>query len=279
MPVLLLHIYWDVDPIIVHIGNFGLHWYSVCFALAFILGNYLFSKIYQRENKPAKDLDTLLMYMVIGTVVGARLGHCFFYDPVFYLNNPIEILKTWRGGLASHGAAIGILTALYLYSRTRKDQPWLYVVDRMVIVVALGGALIRIGNLMNSEIVGTPTDVPWAFIFPRNNPQYPTAKDLVPRHPAQLYEAIFYFLVFIFLYRRYWKRPVPPIGMEEGKSLGWFLILVFGFRFLVEFSKEVQEEFETGLSLHMGQWLSIPLILLGLYLLLRKQPLASHRPN
>jgi prolipoprotein diacylglyceryl transferase len=277
--MLLLHIYWDVDPIIVHIGNFGLHWYSVCFALAFILGNYLFAKIYQRENKPAKDLDTLLIYMVIGTVVGARLGHCFFYDPIFYLNHPIEILKTWRGGLASHGAAIGILTALYVYSSTRKDQPWLYVVDRMVIVVALGGALIRIGNLMNSEIVGTPTDVPWAFVFPRNNPQYPIVKDLVPRHPAQLYEAIFYLLVFIFLYRRYWKHPVPPIGMEEGKSLGWFLILVFGFRFLVEFSKEVQEEFEIGLPLHMGQWLSIPLILLGLYLLLRKQPLASHPAN
>lgn len=216
------------------------------------------SNIYEKEKKPQKDLESLTITMIIGTVVGARLGHCLFYDPIGYLSNPITILKVWEGGLASHGAALGILISIWYYVRKRKNFTFLWVMDRIVIVVALAGFLIRTGNFFNSEILGAPAKVPWAIIFSRI--------DLTPRHPAQLYEAITYLIIFIYLFLSYRKHKgfIP-----SGKLFGLFLILVFGARFIIEFFKDIQEPFEKGLPLDMGQLLSIPFIIAGFYFVYR----------
>lgn len=217
------------------------------------------SVIFKKEKKTDTDLNDLVWYMILGTVIGARLGHCLFYNPVYYLSNPLEILMVWKGGLASHGAAIGILSAIYLFTKKKKEYSYLWVMDRIVITVALGGFFIRMGNLFNSEILGTPTNVPWAFIF--------TSFDNVPRHPAQLYEAIAYLLVFVFLIFYYFRTNAK---FKPGKLFGYFLVMVFTFRFLVEFVKIDQTYFEKGMYLNMGQLLSIPFVLLGIYLLLRR---------
>lgn len=194
--------------------------------------------------------------MAIGTIVGARLGHCFFYEPEYYLARPLEILKVWHGGLASHGAAIGILLALWLFVRKEK-KPYLWIIDRVVIVVALAGTMIRLGNLMNSEIYGVETTLPWGFVFLRNG-------ETAPKHPTQIYEALAYLITFGVLMRIYWKN----LGKQKpGLLFGLFLIFVFGFRFLVEYIKEDQVGFEAGMKLNMGQWLSIPLVLAGIALL------------
>ncbi|MEJ2052481.1 MAG: prolipoprotein diacylglyceryl transferase [Calditrichaceae bacterium] len=251
---------WNVDPEIIRIGFVSIRYYSLLFMLSFILGIAIFHKIYKRENKPKEDLDPLLIYMMIGTVVGARLGHCLFYDPMYYLSHPLKILMIWQGGLASHGAAIGILLSLYLYSRKHPDQPFLWLVDRIVITVALAGFFIRIGNLFNSEIIGKPTDVPWAFIFERAQVSDP----MTPRHPTQIYEALAYLIIFFILYRIY-KKHGPKL--RRGYLLGLFLILVFGFRFFVEFLKENQVAFESGMALNMGQILSIPAVIAGIFLI------------
>ncbi|MCL6495753.1 MAG: prolipoprotein diacylglyceryl transferase, partial [Ignavibacterium sp.] len=238
--------------------------YGLLFALAFVFGYIILSKVYKKEKKSLEDLEKLSIYVILGTVIGARLGHCLFYDPAYYLTNPIEILKVWQGGLASHGAAIGILTALYLFSKKKKDQNIIWILDRLVIVVALGGALIRLGNLFNSEIIGKAADVPWAFIFVR--------VDDIPRHPTQLYESLFYFLSFIILYFIYQKKSV---SLKPGFLFGLFLILIFGFRFFIEFLKENQSAFESALPINMGQILSIPFVLLGLYFIFRKKQLTA----
>ncbi|GIV39260.1 MAG: prolipoprotein diacylglyceryl transferase [Thermonema sp.] len=255
----LLFIRWDVDPAIVEIFGREIRWYGLMFAIAFLLGSNILAKIFKIEGKPEKDLDKLTVYVIIATIVGARLGHCLFYQPDYYLSNPVEILKIWEGGLASHGAAIGILTALYLYSRSRPDQPFLWVTDRVVIPVALGGGFVRLGNLMNSEIVGKPTDLPWGFIFVRNGEDF-------ARHPAQIYESLFYFFTFYVLWRIYQKHQSK---LPQGALLGLFLVMVFGFRFLVEFVKDNQVPFEDQLPLNMGQILSIPAVLGGLWLMAR----------
>ena len=251
-------IHWDVSPELLRLGPFALRWYGVCFALGFFLGYFIVRGIFRRENKPERDLDRLLFYMLAGTIVGARLGHCLFYEPAYYLSRPLEVLMFWKGGLASHGGAIGILTALYLYSRSRPEQPYLWLLDRIAVPTALGGCFIRLGNLFNSEILGTPTDVPWAFVFARI--------DEVPRHPVQLYESIAYAFVFVVLlvvYRK-WGDRTP-----RGLLTGLFLVLVFGARFFIEFAKVRQAAFGEALPLGMGQLLSIPMILAGLVLLWR----------
>lgn len=256
--MIISSIWWQVSPEIIKLGPFSLRWYGLLFALAFVFGYMILSKVYKKEKKPLEDLEKLSIYVILGTVIGARLGHCFFYDPAFYLTNPVEILKVWQGGLASHGAAIGILTALYLFSKKKKDQNMIWILDRLVIVVALGGALIRLGNLFNSEIIGKATDVPWAFIFVR--------VDEIPRHPTQLYESMFYLLSFIILYLIYNKKSV---SLKPGFLFGLFLILIFGFRFFIEFLKENQSDFESALPINMGQILSIPFVLLGFYFIFR----------
>jgi len=252
---LLAQIQWAPSPEIFSIGPLPIRWYSLGWLLAFGVGFFLVRWMYQREKKPLEDLDTILLYMMLGAIIGARLGHCFFYRPDYYLAHPLEIIAFWKGfrGLASHGGALGILVSLYLYARKRPDQPYLWLLDRVAAPTALGGMFIRLGNFMNSEILGLPSDAPWAVVF-RN-------VDQVPRHPAQLYEALSYgiiFLVLISLYRK--KGPTLPHGL----LIGLFFALVFSARFLIEFVKERHVPFEAGLPLSMGQILSIPMVLGGL---------------
>jgi len=252
---LLAFIDWNTDPEIFSLGPFTVRWYGLLFALGFFVGQFIMARIYRLEGKPEADLEKLMLYMIVSTVVGARLGHCLFYQPDYYLAHPIDILKVWEGGLASHGATIGILLGLWLYARKRPDQPYLWLLDRIVIVVALGGCFIRLGNLMNSEIIGTPTQLPWAFIFHR--------VDQVPRHPAQLYEAISCLLLFVGLYYTYHqsKEKTPP-----GRLFGLFVWVLFSLRIFYEFFKENQVPFEDNMPLNMGQILSIPLVIIGLWI-------------
>ena len=252
-------IHWNVSPDIFSIGPVTIRWYGLLFALSFIVGYQLMLVIFKKEHKTENDLNDLVWYMILGVVIGARLGHCFFYNPRYYLTNPLEILQVWKGGLASHGAAIGILTAIYLYVRKRKGMTFLWVMDRVVITVALSGFFIRMGNLFNSEIIGKATNASWGFIF--------ESVDNIPRHPAQLYESIAYLLIFVFLLVLYFRTDGKT---KPGLIFGLFLILVFLFRFCIEFLKENQSSFENGMALNMGQLLSIPLILFGIYLLFRK---------
>jgi prolipoprotein diacylglyceryl transferase len=199
--------------------------------------------------------------MLVATVVGARLGHCLFYEPEYYLANPIEILKVWEGGLASHGAAVGIILALYFFSRKHKRK-LLWTLDRIVIVVALAGFFIRMGNLMNSEIFGHITNLPWGFQFIR---YYDPALNGDPRHPTQIYEGLIYLSTFFFLMYSYFNKNKGE--NQTGYLFSWFLILVFGSRFFVEFLKEPQVGFEASMMLNMGQWLSIPFVIAGIYIL------------
>jgi len=250
---------WDVSPVIFKLGSLQIRWYGLFFALAFYLGYIILEKqVFKRENLPVKLLDSLATYVVIATVIGARLGHILFYQPMDYLADPISILKIWEGGLASHGAAIGILIAIWMFTR-KSGKSFLWTLDRLVIVVALGGFFIRMGNLMNSEIYGHITSLPWGFVFVRDG-------QADPRHPTQIYEALSYLVLFAALLV-YYKRNYKT--MKEGFIFGIFLIVLFGVRILIEFLKEPQVAFEQTMTLNMGQWLSIPFVLAGLYLLWR----------
>lgn len=253
-------IYWNVSPDIFSIGPITIRWYGLFFAMSFLVGYQIMLVIFNKEKKSEQDLNDLVWVMILGTVLGARLGHCLFYNPSYYLNHPIEIFQIWKGGLASHGAAVGIMLALYFYVKNRKDMTYLWIFDRVVITVALAGFFIRMGNLFNSEIIGKPTNASWGFIF--------ESVDLIPRHPAQLYESIAYLLIFFFLFSFYFRKEGK---FKQGLIFGIFLISVFAFRFFVEFIKEDQSAFEEGMFLNMGQILSIPLILLGIFLLIRKE--------
>lgn len=258
----LLVIIWDVDPRIIPSFDF-LRWYSISWALGVLAAYQIMVVIFRKENIPQVELDRLSLYLVLGMILGARLGNIFFYDPMHYLHHPIEILPftidpyfqfTGFQGLASHGGVLGALIALYIVHR-KYSISYIWALDRLTIAGAFIGGFIRVGNLMNSEIIGAPSDVSWAFVF--------TRIDLVPRHPAQLYEAIIYFLIALVLLA-IWKS-----GKTE-KYLGFLaglgLILIFTLRFLMEFVKENQAPFESDMLLNMGQLLSIPLVLLGVVL-------------
>ncbi|MFC0261823.1 prolipoprotein diacylglyceryl transferase [Fontibacter flavus] len=351
---ILSYIVWSPNPSVFP-GFERLRWYSLLFALGFIISQQIMFYIYRKEGQDERLVDKLTIYMVLSTIIGARLGHVLFYEPEKYLSNPIDILKVWEGGLASHGAAIAILFALYLYARKIPTQSYLWVVDRIVIVVAMTGALIRVGNLMNSEIGGKPTESDSGFVFARDaeeiletlripvasvdaykpqnreneltgngivpvnfdikvekggyseadlktaietdvkyvltrfrssqkylaeSPETPLNFDLydngdhylvtvytfgVARYPTQIYEALSYLIIFIFLYWiwfRYKSR------LPDGLFLGLFLVSVFGMRFVWEYLKENQVEFEEGLTLNMGQSLSIPLVIGGIVLII-----------
>lgn len=251
------NIFWNANPTLFSLGPLTVRWYGLLFALAFLLGYGIVRRMYVREGKPGEDVDSLLIYMMVGTVLGARLGHTLFYDPAYYLSHPLQILKVWEGGLASHGGAIGILVALYFYVRRRSNQPYLWLLDRIAVPTALGGMFIRLGNLFNSEIIGVPAEVPWAFVFAR--------VDMVPRHPAQLYEALAYSLIFLILLRTYGRRGAET---PRGLLLGLFLVLVFTARFFIEFVKAEQAAYDVGV-LSVGQCLSIPFIAAGAALLVR----------
>lgn len=253
---------WDISPVAFTVSLFGMrwsiHWYGMLFAATFVWGILIFRYIYRQEGRDPEQVYDLVLWVIAGTVVGARLGHVLFYDPGHYFPHPWEILKVWEGGLASHGAALGILAGVWLYSRSRPDQGFLWICDRIGMAVPLSGCLIRIGNFFNSEILGTPTDVPWAVVFARMDP--------LPRHPVQLYEAFCYLLIFLAQWRFYRRhKSASPAGYLFGR----FFVFAFSARFLLEFYKEQQAAFETGWALSMGQWLSIPAVIFGLYLMWR----------
>ena len=266
---MLSFIHWNVDPIIFHIGSFGLRWYSLGFLIAFLLGYYIMSRMFRREQVDTKYLESLLIYMFLAVLVGARLGHCIFYEPEYFLTKEhwLEMVLpfghdaagwhfTGYQGLASHGAAFAILLAMWLYYRKYRMNP-VWLIDRLLIIIALGGAFIRLGNLFNSEIYGVQTDLPWGFVFERNH-------ETVPKHPTQLYESLSYFLIFLVCILVYRHKEGK---LRVGVLFGWWLIALFGMRFLIEFVKEEQVAFEQGMTLDMGQWLSLPFILLGVLLL------------
>jgi phosphatidylglycerol:prolipoprotein diacylglycerol transferase len=252
----LLTVPWDPNPEIFRIGFFAIRWYGLLFASCFLFGYIIMMRMFKNEGLGDLVLDRLSIYMAVGTIAGARLGHCFFYEPAYYLRHPVEILMVWKGGLASHGAAIGILIALWLFVKKEK-KGYAWVLDRIAVVVALSGFLIRMGNLMNSEIYGVETTVPWGFVFLRD----PDPNDrLVPKHPTQIYEGLAYLLIFFLIYRMYWRKK----GMVyQGLLVSLFMIMVFTARFFIEFLKEPQVTFEYSMKLNMGQLLSIPFVLLG----------------
>ncbi|HLL95784.1 MAG TPA: prolipoprotein diacylglyceryl transferase [Spirosoma sp.] len=272
---MLQYVIWDVNPEIFHIGAFSVRWYGLLFALGFLIGMQIMTHIFKQENKPVSDTDSLLIYMVVATILGARFGHFLFYEPEVLFKNPLEVILPPFAGLASHGAIISIMLALWLYSRRKESrvtgQSFLWVADRIVILVALAGACIRFGNLMNSEIVGRPTDVPWAFVF-MNNTEY--AK--IPRHPAQLYESLSCLVLFFFL-MWFWNR--RKAQTPRGTMLGIFLVWVFTLRFFYEYLKEDQVAKEAGMYLNIGQQLSIPAVLIGLYFLIRSYRAPVPKPE
>ena len=259
-----LSIVWNVDPIIFKIGPVAIRYYSLLFVAGFPLGYWLISKMYRREGIDQQNIDPLLYAMLIGVIIGARLGHCLFYQPDYYLGSWegfIEIFQPWKGGLASHGGAIGILCALWWYSskygkKLNFDMMW--IIDRIVITVCFAGACIRLGNLFKSEIYGNATDLPWGVIFARNG-------ETVPKHPTQIYESLFYLILGFVLLSIYWKKAEK---IYKGWLFGVFLILLFGFRFIIEFIKMPQVEFEESMTLNMGQLLSIPFIIAGIIILI-----------
>ncbi len=246
---------WNASPEIFSIGPITLRWYGLLFALGFLIGFKIMENIFRREGKPTQDLDALLLYLIAGTTIGPRLGHFLFYEPEIYLRNPIRILYIWEGGLASHGGTIGNLISLWIFcKRYGYDIRWL--IDRISIPTALTSCFIRVGNLMNSEILGKPTDGSWGVVFRRF--------DQIPRHPAMLYESFCYFLTFMLMRYLYYKTDWP---WYKGRMWGLFFVCIFGTRMLVELFKENQVGFEQGMTLNMGQLLSIPFVLFGLLLM------------
>jgi phosphatidylglycerol---prolipoprotein diacylglyceryl transferase len=261
--MLLLVIDWDINPILAKFGSFELRYYGMLFALGFIIGQRVLTHIYQKEGVPTSEVDTLTLYMVLSTIIGARVGHYVFYDwyqiPEMGLGAWLwEMIKPPYSGLASHGAAVGIFVALFLYCR-KYAKNYLWVTDRMAITVAFAGFCIRMGNLMNSEIIGKPTDVAWGFKFFLGE-----NKPVVPRHPSQLYEALsclVLFFIMIYIWNKY-KSNLP-----KGLLTGLFMIWVFTLRFFYEFLKENQTTNEAGMVLNTGQLLSIPAVLFGIWAL------------
>ncbi|RAV30211.1 prolipoprotein diacylglyceryl transferase [Sinomicrobium soli] len=256
-------IYWNVDPVIFQLTEtFPIKYYGLLFVAGIITGFYIVRNIYKKENIPVEKLDSLLSYIIIGTLAGARLGHCLFYQPDYFLSHPLEMFLPIQNvdgsyrfigyqGLASHGGAIGVLTAIIIYCRKHKAN-LLWVLDKVAIAIPVAGAFIRLGNFMNSEIYGKPTNGNWGVVFVQD--------DMIPRHPTQLYEAFSYLFIFIVLYAVYHSR---KITVRNGQLFGLFLILLFSARFIIEFFKENQVGFEDQMTLNMGQILSIPFIIAG----------------
>ena len=256
---------WDVHPTLFTIGPVEVRYYGLMWALGFIISAYIISNIMKREGYPEKTFDSFFWYALLSTVIGSRLGHCLFYAPGYYLTHPIEILYIHQGGMASHGAAVGLLVGLWLFSRKNKI-PYIWSLDRIGILVAISGALVRIGNFMNSEIFGRPTSLPWGVEFVLSN-EWNTLYKGLPCHPPQLYEALAYLIIFVAFLWLYYRKNLAQ--RRPGAMFGIFLIALFGIRFLIEFIKNPQEDFEVGMILNMGQLLSIPFIVAGCVLLYR----------
>lgn len=249
---------WDFSPTLFTIGSIEIRWYGLLFSIAFYTSYALMKYMLKLENKPTNKLDTFSIYLILGTVIGARLGHCFFYEPQYYLQNLLEIFAIWKGGLASHGGMLGILFATWMFTKKNKEYGYIGTLDKLSVISASSAVLIRLGNLFNSEIYGKPTGTDYGVIF--------TAVDELPRHPTQIYEAFTYFLIFIVLLfltkRKTFETP--------GKYLGLFLVSTFSARFFIEYFKVNQSLFENGMMFNMGQLLSIVPILFGCYFLIRK---------
>ena len=267
MEYILSFILWTPDLYAFKIGGFGIRWYSLCWIVGIVLAYFLVKHLYKEQKVKDEYFDPLFIYCFIGILAGARLGHCLFYEPTYFLSSWDHIVEMilpirhmtdgswkWIGyeGLASHGGTLGLMIALYLYYRKTHRKLW-HVLDDLAIATPVTACFIRLGNLMNSEIIGKVTDVPWAFIFER--------VDKVPRHPGQLYEAIAYALFFLIGWYFYRKRP-EKVG--TGFFFGLCLTLIFSFRFIIEYTKDVQESFESGMLINMGQLLSIPFIAIGI---------------
>ncbi len=265
------YILWNPNVFAFHIGTFGVRWYSLCWVVGIVLAAILEQRLYKEQRIPDEKFDPLFLYSLIGIVVGARLGHCLFYEPLYFLSHPIEIflpmkqdvMGNWHytgyEGLASHGGTLGLIIALWLFIK-KTGLKFILVLDNIAIVTPIAACAIRLGNLMNSEILGRPTDVPWAFIFER--------VDQLPRHPGQLYEALCYALFFFihwYFYRKY------PQKVGTGFFFGLCLTLIFTARILIEYTKENQEDFENGMLFNMGQLLSVPFVILGIYCMLRSK--------
>lgn len=265
---------WDINPEIIEIGGVPLRYYGLLFALGIILGYNVVKTVFNREKIEIRYLDSLLVYIVVGTLIGARLGHCLFYDFEYYSQHVLEIFIPFQKidgsykfigfmGLASHGGAIGVLLAIYLFCRKYKIGMF-WILDRIALGVPIAGAFIRFGNFMNSEIYGKPTSGTWGIIFAQD--------DMIPRHPTQLYEAFGYLISGVFLWLMYKSGKTKVNGV----LFGYFLILMFTTRFVLEFFKENQVEFEQGMLLNMGQWLSVPFILIGILLLVFQNKLSKY---
>lgn len=263
----LLYILWNPDLEIFRIGNFAIRWYSTCWLIGLALAYFIVKWLYKDQKVKDAYFDPLFMYCFLGILIGARLGHCLFYQPEYFLSSWTHVIEmflpihqmtdgSWKftgyEGLASHGGTIGLMVALYLYYRKTGMNLW-HVLDDIAIATPITACFIRLGNLMNSEIIGTPTHVPWAFIFER--------VDMTPRHPGQLYEAIAYFF-FFFVMLHFYKRTSKKVG--TGFYFGLCLTLIFTFRFFIEYTKDIQVDFESGMIFNMGQLLSIPFIILGI---------------
>lgn len=263
----LLYILWNPDLEIFRIGNFAIRWYSTCWLIGLALAYFIVKWLYKDQKVKDEYFDPLFIYCFLGILIGARLGHCLFYQPEYFLSSWTHVVEmflpihqmadgSWKftgyEGLASHGGTIGLMVALYLYYRKTGMNLW-HVLDDIAIATPITACFIRLGNLMNSEIIGTPTNVPWAFIFER--------VDMTPRHPGQLYEAIAYFF-FFFVMLHFYKRTSKKVG--TGFYFGLCLTLIFTFRFFIEYTKDIQVDFESGMIFNMGQLLSIPFIILGI---------------
>ncbi len=247
------HLIWDFQPEIFKLGSFAPRWYGLMFAIGFMVGYSVMAKIFVKEGRNEEDLSSLLFHVMLGTIIGARLGHCLFYEPEYYLSHPLEMLFVWKGGLASHGGTLGVIIAVWLYKRHHTDQGYVWLADRLSIAIAFTAGCIRVGNFFNSEILGKPSDLPWAIVFK-------TVGETVPRHPAMLYESVSYFILSGLLYWLYKKTE----GKVRGQMIGLMFVWIFTARFFIEFVKENQVPFENELPLNMGQILSVPFIILGM---------------
>lgn len=268
MDALLMTFQYTGNPEVVP-GVF-FRWYTLMFLISFVLGYYLLKKIFIKEKAPLTDLERLVNYVVLATIIGARLGHVLFYQPAYYFAHPSEILMVWEGGLASHGGAIGIIVALLIYSKKSEKNFW-WTIDRLVIVTALAACFIRLGNFFNHEIYGKVTDLPWAVQF-MINPFDPAYGMTDPVHPTQIYEALCYLIIFLFLAYLYLKTEARYF---EGRLFGWFFTLLFTARFFIEALKEVQVDEEVAFiakyGVNYGQLLSVPFVIVGVYLVVRSK--------
>ena len=275
----LLFVNWSVDPEIFSIGPLSIRWYSLLFISGFILGYQIFMRFLKREKLPVALMDPLLYTLLIGTVVGARLGHCLFYQPDYYLTSWtgfFEIFMPWKGGLASHGGTLALFCALWWFAKKygkKYNFDFIWVLDRVILPTCYAAMFIRLGNLMNSEIYGDVTNLPWGFIFENRG-------ETMPKHPTQLYEALSYLILGISLNLLYRFKLDK---LYSGTLFGLFFTILFGMRFLIEYIKEPQVEFEVGMTLNMGQLLSIPFILVGIgflvYSFVRKKPAMITEPE